>query len=484
MVLIRDEAPDGDISENEIIQDEDEEDEEDEDDDDDDDDGLNYDDLKQRMQKDRCRLQKMEDDRERIRVHGGPKPTHDLWQQRSRRKKFGRAQNTILKYMTKIMEVCKGKGFVYGIVPEKGKPMTGSSDSLRQWWKETVRFDLNAPAAISDFLPIIDLIDSSNDPISCIHLLHELQDTTLGSLISALMQHCYPPQRRYPLDKGLSPPWWPNGLEIWWGEQGNIAHKQGPPPYKKPHDLKKAWKVSVLAAIIKHMCPGFNRMRNLVVQSKCLQGKMTASESSTWSRVVNQEESILNYIKGLNISSSSSTSPTEIIQLGGGGGGDKRKSVFDQISTEATTYACQNSECSLSTGGGFSFGDKNLRREHESVCDHRGQRVDDEIENVQSQLGGDIDINNTNMNVVSSWVGDGELWEDLFDGVRVDDLLGIMGQNDQYHVQEGHPEQQQQQQQPLELMIQELDHHHHQEVESSIWNVDDQYGDFTFVIPS
>ncbi|XP_047328839.1 putative ETHYLENE INSENSITIVE 3-like 4 protein [Impatiens glandulifera] len=458
----------------------------------------------------------MEDEQERIRVHG-PIPTNDLWQEKSRRKKLGRAaQNTILNHMTKIMEVCRGKGFVYGIVPEKGKPMTGSSDSLRQWWKDKVRFDLNAPTAISDFLPIIDIIDSSEDPISCLHLLQELQDTTLGSLISALMQHCYPPQRTFPLDKGLSPPWWPNGLEIWWGKQGNIAHKQGPPPYKKPHDLKKAWKVSVLAAIIKHMCPGFNRMRNLVVQSKCLQGKMTASESSTWSRVVNQEESILNYIKGLNISSSSSsTSPTQVIQLGG----VKRKCVFDQVSTEATTYSCPNSECSLSTGG-FSFGDKNLRREHESVCDHRGQRVDDEIENVQSQLGGD-DFNNNNMNVESSWVGDGELWEDLnlldgvrmedqdhehqtinyvqqqqqqqplveqsqwgmkgdgqlWDGVRVEDLVGIMKENDDDD-QEGvyQSNYEQSEQQPLELIIQELDH---QEVESSIWN-DDQYGDFTF----
>ncbi|XP_047329633.1 putative ETHYLENE INSENSITIVE 3-like 4 protein [Impatiens glandulifera] len=375
MVVIRggDEAPVALTEENEDIS-------EDGDGDGYEDDELNYDDLKQRMRKDQRRLQKMENEQEMIRVHGGPKPT-DLWQERSRRKKLGRAQNTILNHMTKIMEVCKGKGFVYGIVPEKGKPMTGCSDSLRQWWKEKVRFDINAPAAISDFLPIIDLIENSDDPISCIHLLQELQDTTLGSLISALMQHCYPPQRTFPLDKGLSPPWWPNGLEIWWGEQGNIAHKQGPPPYKKPHDLKKAWKVSVLAAIIKHMCPGFNRMRNLVVQSKCLQ---------------------------------------EITQLGGGGGGgDKRKSVFDQISTEATTYACQNSECSLSTGGGFSFGDKNLRREHESVCDHR-QLVDEEntneMENPQSQWG------------MEEGEGD-QLWEDLWEEVRVEDLVQIMREN-------------------------------------------------------
>ncbi|XP_047320482.1 putative ETHYLENE INSENSITIVE 3-like 4 protein [Impatiens glandulifera] len=258
---------------------------------DDKDDELSYDELKLRMRKDRCRLRKMEDERERICV-SGPKPT-ELWLERSRRKKLSRSQNTILKHMTKIMEVCKGKGFVYGIVPEKGKSMTGSSNSLRGWWTEKVKFEHSAPSAISNcLLPVMNQISSSSS--SCIHLLQELQDKTLGSLISALMPHCYPPQRRFPLEKGLSPPWWPNGLEIWWGEQGIIAGKQGPPAYKKPHDLKKGWKVSVLAAIIKHISPGFSRMRNLVSQSKCLQSKMTATESSTWSIVVNQEETVLN----------------------------------------------------------------------------------------------------------------------------------------------------------------------------------------------
>ena len=32
-----------------------------------------------------------------------------------------RAQDGILKYMLKLMEVCKARGFVYGIIPKKGK---------------------------------------------------------------------------------------------------------------------------------------------------------------------------------------------------------------------------------------------------------------------------------------------------------------------------------------------------------------------------
>ena len=34
------------------------------------------------------------------------------------------------EYMLKMMEVCKAQGFVYWIIPEKGKPVTGASDNL------------------------------------------------------------------------------------------------------------------------------------------------------------------------------------------------------------------------------------------------------------------------------------------------------------------------------------------------------------------
>ncbi|KAB2594917.1 ETHYLENE INSENSITIVE 3-like 1 protein [Pyrus ussuriensis x Pyrus communis] len=55
--------------------------------------------------------------------------------EQSHRKKMSRAQDAILKYMLRMMEVCKAEGFVYGIVPKKGKPVTGASDNLREWWK-------------------------------------------------------------------------------------------------------------------------------------------------------------------------------------------------------------------------------------------------------------------------------------------------------------------------------------------------------------
>lgn len=91
---------------------------------------ISYDELKKRMWKDRMRLQKFKE-----KLNEEPESL-EKQEDASRRKKMSRAQDVILKYMVKIMEVCKAQGFVYGIVPEKGKPVTGSSDSLRHWWKE------------------------------------------------------------------------------------------------------------------------------------------------------------------------------------------------------------------------------------------------------------------------------------------------------------------------------------------------------------
>jgi ethylene-insensitive protein 3 len=259
---------------------------------------MDVDELERRMWRDKMRLKRLKE-MNKGRENGSSSSFADSAKQRqsqeqARRKKMSRAQDGILKYMLKMMEVCKAQGFVYGIIPEKGKPVSGASDNLREWWKDKVRFDRNGPAAISKFLAD-NSITGKSDAGSSIgptpHTLQELQDTTLGSLLSALMQHCDPPQRRFPLEKGVPPPWWPSGEEEWWHQLG-LQKDQGPPPYKKPHDLKKAWKVGVLTAVIKHMSPDIAKIRKLVRQSKCLQDKMTAKESATWIAIINQEESL------------------------------------------------------------------------------------------------------------------------------------------------------------------------------------------------
>uniref|UniRef100_A0A7N0UQJ5 Ethylene insensitive 3-like DNA-binding domain-containing protein n=1 Tax=Kalanchoe fedtschenkoi TaxID=63787 RepID=A0A7N0UQJ5_KALFE len=253
---------------------------------------LDVDELEKRMWRDKMRLKRL---KEQTKTKDGVDAAKQRQsQEQARRKKMSRAQDGILKYMLKMMEVCKAQGFVYGIIPEKGKPVTGASDNLREWWKDKVRFDRNGPAAIAKYQAenlIPGNSEGANSVGSTPHTLQELQDTTLGSLLSALMQHCDPPQRRFPLEKGIPPPWWPTGEEEWWS-QLDIPKNQGPLPYKKPHDLKKAWKVGVLTAVIKHMSPDISKIRKLVRQSKCLQDKMTAKESATWLAIINQEETL------------------------------------------------------------------------------------------------------------------------------------------------------------------------------------------------
>lgn len=250
-------------------------------------------DLERRMWKDRIKLKRLKEKQKLAAQQAAEKQKPRQSSDQARRKKMSRAQDGILKYMLKLMEVCKARGFVYGIIPEKGKPVSGSSDNIRAWWKEKVKFDKNGPAAIAKYeaecLAMSEADNSRNGNSQSI--LQDLQDATLGSLLSSLMQHCDPPQRKYPLEKGIPPPWWPTGNEDWW-TQLNLPHGQSP-PYKKPHDLKKMWKVGVLTAVIKHMSPNIAKIRRHVRQSKCLQDKMTAKESAIWLGVLSREEALI-----------------------------------------------------------------------------------------------------------------------------------------------------------------------------------------------
>ncbi|XP_015069598.1 ETHYLENE INSENSITIVE 3-like 3 protein [Solanum pennellii] len=260
--------------------------------------------LERRMWKDRVKLKRLKEKQKLAARLAAEKQDNKQVTDQATRKKMSRAQDGILKYMLKLMEVCNARGFVYGIIPDKGKPVSGSSDNIRAWWKEKVKFDKNGLAAIAKYeaecLARGDGVGSQNgNPQS---VLEDLQDATLGSLLSSLMQHCDPPQRKYPLEKGISPPWWPTGDEGWWAKMG--LPKGQKPPYRKPHDLKKMWKVGVLTAVIKHMSPDIAKIRRLIRKSKSLQDKMTAKESSIWLAVLSREEATLQQAGSENGSSS------------------------------------------------------------------------------------------------------------------------------------------------------------------------------------
>lgn len=267
---------------------------------------LEISDLKKRMWKDQMLLTKLEGRAGARGVAGPPSRTSSTASSSSgsglqaeespdvqcRRKAMLRAQDGVLRHMLRMMEACNARGFVYGVIDEAGEPMSGSSDSLRGWWKENVSFDRAGPMGL-----VGPVGDSPLGLASCLYRLQDIQDSTLGSVLSALIQHCEPPQRSFPLERGLAPPWWPTGHEPWWGTQGEMQAYQGVPPYRKPHDLKKAWKISLLSAVIKHMSPRFDQMRKLVWQSKRLQQKMSAKESETWSKVLRQEEALSGRLK-------------------------------------------------------------------------------------------------------------------------------------------------------------------------------------------
>ncbi|TVU29564.1 hypothetical protein EJB05_21136, partial [Eragrostis curvula] len=243
-------------------------------------------DLKRRMWKDQMLLNTLEGRAGAFRSAAGPStrlPPADqdgLQDQeeeegtpdvRCRRKAMLRAQDGVLRHMLKMMGACNARGFVYGVIDEAGEPMSGSSDSLRGWWKDNVSFDRSGPMAL------IAGPMAGESPLglaSCLHRLQDIQDSTLGSVLSALIQHCEPPQRSFPLERGLAPPWWPTGTR-----RGG-AHR-----------------ASLLIAVIKHMSPRFDQMRKLVWQSKRLQQRMSARETETWSKILRQEEVLSRRLK-------------------------------------------------------------------------------------------------------------------------------------------------------------------------------------------
>ncbi|XP_073142655.1 ETHYLENE INSENSITIVE 3-like 3 protein [Henckelia pumila] len=267
--------------------------------------------LEKRMWKDRIKLNRIHERQKLSKQQASEKQKEKSSTDQARRKKMARAQDGILKYMLKLMEVCKVRGFVYGIIPEQGKPVSGASDNIRAWWKEKVKFDKNGPAAICKYEAecLFRRNEGGYQNGNPQMVLQDLQDATLGSLLSSLMQHCDPPQRKYPLEKGIPPPWWPAGNEEWWMRLG--LPKGQAPLYKKPHDLKKMWKVGVLTAVIKHMSPDIARIRTLIRRSKCLQDKMTAKESLIWLGVLSREESLIRQPSSDNGLSSVSDTPSK-----------------------------------------------------------------------------------------------------------------------------------------------------------------------------
>lgn len=98
---------------------------------------------------------------------------------------------------------------------------------------------------------------------------------TLSSLLCTLISYCRPTRKPYKLGSEAQPHWWPTMKASWWTELG-FPRDKGEPPYACPHDLKKRWKLAVLASAIKHLSP--ESVCSIVRLSDKLQNMMTVHE--------------------------------------------------------------------------------------------------------------------------------------------------------------------------------------------------------------
>ncbi|RWW53036.1 hypothetical protein BHE74_00040520 [Ensete ventricosum] len=107
--------------------------------------------LRIRVWKDIIRLKIMREQKSKMTTQQNGATLWYCTQEQSRRKKLARNQERILNEMLELTQEGLALGFVYGIVTYKGKPASGASNNLRAWWKDTVRFDRQGPAAIRKY---------------------------------------------------------------------------------------------------------------------------------------------------------------------------------------------------------------------------------------------------------------------------------------------------------------------------------------------
>ncbi|KAK3124842.1 hypothetical protein QOZ80_7BG0594430 [Eleusine coracana subsp. coracana] len=120
--------------------------------------------------------------------------------------------------------------------------------------------------------------------------LNMFHGATLQRMVSALMPRCHPPLWQHETrGPGLAPPpWWPTGSEPWWGPEvaahlpTMAAHL--PVPFVKGKQLRKAHRVVLLVAIVKHLTPDFDRVTAAV--GPC---GLSASEAALWNNAIENE---------------------------------------------------------------------------------------------------------------------------------------------------------------------------------------------------
>ncbi|KAL6639041.1 hypothetical protein ACP70R_022771 [Stipagrostis hirtigluma subsp. patula] len=118
--------------------------------------------------------------------------------------------------------------------------------------------------------------------------LARFPSTTLGRMLSALMPACHPPLRQHESRSGAPPQWWPTASERWWVPDV-VAHLSSMPlnaavPFTAGGLLKKAQKIAVLVAIVKHLSPDFPRIATAVSRAE-----LSDTEAALWNSGLQDE---------------------------------------------------------------------------------------------------------------------------------------------------------------------------------------------------
>ncbi|XP_047952795.1 putative ETHYLENE INSENSITIVE 3-like 4 protein [Salvia hispanica] len=159
----------------------------------------------------------------------------------------------------------------FGIVPEKSQsrgPLGPRAGGRR-------RSADRRPHCVAGFLPRAGLPGPEIAGLLHAHAAGAPGKTLGGCFL--LSQHACPPSGLSPGGPGAAGA---AGGELWWG--AGEARRARAPPYRKPHDLKKAWKVSVLPRLCTWRRFGADEEARQPVQ--VLQHKMTAKDTATGGR--------------------------------------------------------------------------------------------------------------------------------------------------------------------------------------------------------
>jgi hypothetical protein len=103
------------------------------------------------------------------------------------------------------------------------------------------------------------------------------------------MPACLPPLQPGQGMAGAPPPWWPTASVDWWVPE-LVAHLATMPlhtqvPFVPLYRLKKAQKVAVLVAVVKHLTPDFTR----ILSEASLKAKLSVCENILWNSALVSE---------------------------------------------------------------------------------------------------------------------------------------------------------------------------------------------------